>query len=163
MMNKKYIFWLYTAICCILIFLARQSWSELPTEKLWQLNFGWISMPLKFTLLCVNMMIFDYASIILPRNEVDSLKNEIVIRKPKMWTLFKMLFPLRWPYLAGYLIVHTFAINNSNLGLSLTTLALMTLIWISLTTISLYRWTLTMQSLGIFLSLLVLRLIFFCL
>ncbi|RHW50997.1 hypothetical protein [Lactobacillus bombicola] len=163
MMNKKYIFWLYTAICTFLIFLARQSWSELPTEKLWQLSFGWISTPLKFALLCINVMIFDYVSIILPRNEVDSLKNEIEIRKPKILTLFKILFPLRWPYLAGYLIVHTFAITNSNLGLSLTTLALMILIWICLTTIPFYHWSLIMQSIGIFLSLLVLRLGVFCL
>ncbi|WP_147441044.1 MULTISPECIES: hypothetical protein [unclassified Lactobacillus] len=163
MMNKKHIFGLYTAICCILILLARQSWSELPTEQLWQLSFGWISTPLKFALLCINVIIFDYVSIILPRNEVDSLKNEIAIRKPKMLTLFKMLFPLRWPYLAGYLIVHTFAITNSNLGLSLTTLVLMVLIWICLTTIPLYHWSLIIQSFGILICLIFLRISIFCL
>lgn len=162
-MNKKQAFLTYALVSCLIIFLARQKWNivYLTVPQLLQVSFGWIRKPVVLALVCANIFIFDYSSISIPKNEIDSIKILIAIRKPETKALVTSLIQISWQYLVLFILVHLFAFDVNNFLRSLTILWIMIIIWLFLVFYPVRYWSIIVQNFVIFTILLGLRLIIF--
>ncbi|WEV50621.1 hypothetical protein OZX69_06625 [Lactobacillus sp. ESL0731] len=158
-MNKKSSFLIYAVVTGLLIFLARENWTAyLSSKKLWQLSFAWVDKPLIFSLLSANTLLFDYLSIWLPRSNLDSISDLVMIRQPNLRNFVVNVVPYVWQYLLIFVLVHIIAFNSSNIIGSIIMLTIMTFIWLIITFWPNYQHSLSVQGIVIFTLLLGIRL-----
>ncbi|MBP2057385.1 hypothetical protein J2Z60_000549 [Lactobacillus colini] len=158
-MNKRQSFFIYTAITILILILTRQNLT-LDSSTMFHINFALIKSPLKLALLSVYLFIFDYASLILARNEGEELASLLISRQVyfiKRWQAFGKQFLI---YLLPTLAIHLFLFDSQNLIISWVILTIFTIIWVILAGLPLYKLSEHSKNALILIALLCLRILF---
>lgn len=138
-MSRQRGFWCYAIVMALILLLARVNLPELTLNKMLIVNWGLIGKPLRVALLNANIILFDFASIILARSEADSVENFLRYRKVdfgKRWRAF-------WERFLGYLlpviVIHVLLYNSRNWIISSEILAGFAVMWVILVGMPMYK------------------------
>lgn len=158
-MNRRKLFYGYTFLTLLVLFLARNKLLDLTLKNMYIINFGLISAPVKLMLLNANMIIFDLVSILLARSAADSIETFLQIRKVGFFGRLKAFKKCFTPYLVCVIIAHLFLINSSNWIISWGMLAIFVVIWLILVGLPMYNLANYIRLIVILMSLIIFRII----
>lgn len=120
-MNRKLAFWGYFLFLLVAIIVIPVSMAGLPVWINLRLFFGFVTQNFLLTMLSVFGLLFDYASIIIPRTELSSVQIAVLVRHPTGERLYVTYFRFLVIYLLPFTIVKAYAL--------IVHLSLITLIW----------------------------------
>lgn len=155
-MIKRRIFWCYAILTMLILFLVR---NNIAPEKVYAINFGLVKIPAKLAMVNANLIIFDFASIVIARSETTTIEQFLQIRKVgffKRWLAFKAIF---LEYLIPVIIVHLVLFNSSNLIISWEMLVIFSLIWLVLVGLTMYKLPTYLRAVIILFSLIIIRIL----
>lgn len=158
-MIKRRIFWCYAILTALILLLVRNNLANIAPEKMYVINFGLVKTPAKLALVNANLIIFDFASIILARSETTTIEQFLQIRKVgffKRWIAFKETF---LEYLVPVIIVHLVSFSSSNLIISWEMLVIFSLIWLILVGLTMYRLPTYLRAVITLFSLIIIRIL----
>lgn len=109
-MNRKIFFWCYTLLVWLSIFGVKQMMLPMPVKIFAAIFFSYQSEPFLIAAVCVLALLFEYVSIVIPREELISSALFVSIRQPSSKILAASYFRFLLPYIVPFALFKGYAL-----------------------------------------------------